>query len=128
MAARKAIGFDSIRRLGLAMPDVEVSTAYGSPALKVHKRMFACLATNKAAEPHTLVVSVGFDQRDELIAADPDIFYLKEHYVSYPVVLVRLDRVHPDALRGLLATARRFEESRAKRGRLRRLRPRRRRL
>ncbi|HEY7476481.1 MAG TPA: MmcQ/YjbR family DNA-binding protein, partial [Vicinamibacterales bacterium] len=63
----KAIGFDTIRRLGLAMPGVEVSTAYGSPALKVYKRMFACLATNKAAEPHTLVVSIGFDRRDELI-------------------------------------------------------------
>ncbi|HYN10519.1 MAG TPA: MmcQ/YjbR family DNA-binding protein [Vicinamibacterales bacterium] len=127
MAARKAIGFDTIRRLGLAMPDVEVSTTYGSPALKIRKRMFACLATHKSAEPHTLVVSVGFDRRDELIAADPDIYYLKEHYRSYPVVLVRLDRVHPDALRGLLATARRFEESRATRRRLRpRLRRRRR--
>lgn len=115
----KAIGFDTIRRLGLAMPGVEVSTAYGSPALKVYKRMFACLATNKAAEPHTLVVSIGFDRRDELIAADPDIYYLKEHYESYPVVLVRLDRIHPDALRGLLATARRFEESRAKQRKLR---------
>jgi hypothetical protein len=115
----KAIGFDTIRRLGLAMPGVEVSTYYGSPALKVHKQMFACLATHPSAEPHTLIVSVGFDQRDELIAADPDIYYLKEHYLSYPVVLVRLERVHPDALRGLLATARRFEESRARRRKFR---------
>jgi hypothetical protein len=115
----RPIGFDTIRRLGLAMPGVEVSTTYGAPALKVRKRMFACQATHKSAEPHTLVASVGFDRRDELIAADPDVYYLKDHYVNYPVVLVRLDRIHPDALRGLLTTARRFEESRGKRRRLR---------
>ena len=110
---RTAIGFDTVRTMGLAMPGVEVSTTYDSPALKIHKRMFACLATHKSAEPHTLVASIGFDRRDQLIADDPDVYYLKEHYVNYPVVLVRLSRVHPDALRGLLATAKRFVESRS---------------
>ncbi len=114
---RRPIDFDTVRKLGLAMPDVEAGTAWRTSALKIHGRAFALLATNKSAEPRTLVVSVGFDQRDELIAADPDIYYLKEHYESYPVVLVRLDRVHPDALRGLLETGRRFEESRAKKRR-----------
>jgi len=112
--SKTAIGFETVRALGLAMPDVDAGTTFGSPALKVHGRMFACLATHKSAEPHTLVASVGFDRRAELIAADPDVYYLKEHYVNYPVVLVRLSRVHPDALRGLLGTAKRFEESRAK--------------
>ena len=122
MPSRKtAIGFETVRALGLAMPGVEAGTTFDSPALKIHKRMFACLATHKSAEPHTLVASVGFDRRDELIAADPDIYYLKDHYANYPVVLVRLARVHPDALRGILATAKRFEESRAKK-RKRRLR------
>ena len=115
MPLRKTvIGFDTVRALGLAMAGVDTGTTFGSPALKIHGRMFACLATHKSAEPQTLVASVGFDRRDELIAADPDVYYLKEHYVNYPVVLVRLARVHPDALRGLLGTAKRFEESRAK--------------
>ena len=115
MPSRKtAIGFEGVRALGLAMADVDAGTTFGSPALKIHGRMFACLATHKSAEPQTLVASVGFDRRDQLIADDPDVYYLKQHYVNYPVVLVRLSRIHLDALKGLLETARRFEESRAR--------------
>jgi hypothetical protein len=54
------------------------------------------------------VVRIPFDQRDELIANDPSTYYLKEHYINYACVLVRLSRVHPDALRDLLLTAHRF--------------------
>ena len=39
------------------------------------------------------------------MAAAPDIYYLTDHYVNYPVVLVRLSRIHPDALRDLLGIA-----------------------
>jgi hypothetical protein len=50
-----------------------------------------------------------------LIAANPDTYYLTDHYVNYPVVLVRLSRVHPDALRDLLLMAWRFVSTRGKR-------------
>lgn len=70
--------------------------------------MFACAATHKSAEPNTLVIRMDFDQRDELIAADPETYYLKDHYVGYACVLVRLARVHPDALCDLLLTGWRF--------------------
>jgi hypothetical protein len=53
-------------------------------------------------------VSVDFDQRAELMAAAPDLYYLTDHYVNYPVVLVRLSRIHPDALPDLLDMAWRF--------------------
>ena len=33
---------------------------------------------------------------------DPDVYYITDHYLNYPWVLVRLSRVHPDALRDLL--------------------------
>lgn len=94
--------------LGRDLPDVEIATSWGAPALKVRGKMFACAATHTSAEPNTLVVRMDFDQRDELIAADPDTYYLKDHYVRYACVLVRLARVHPDALRDLLLTGWRF--------------------
>ena len=106
--ARKKTGLDTVRALGLALPDVEEGTTYGSPALKVRGKMFACIAIHKSAEPDSLAVRIDFDQRDELIAADPKTYYLTPHYVDYPVVLVRLGRVHQDALRDLLLTAWRF--------------------
>jgi len=104
--------FAAVRKLGLALPDVEQATMYGAPALKVHGHMFACMASHKSAEPNTLVVLVGFDQRDELIAADPETYYLKDHYVNYPSVLVRLSRIPRDALRDLLLKGWRFTASR----------------
>lgn len=97
-----SVTFDTVRTLGLGLPGAEEGTTYGTPALKVRGKMFACIASNKSAEPNTLVVRIDFARRDEMIAADPDVYYLKDHYVNYPVVLVRLNRVHPDALRELL--------------------------
>jgi hypothetical protein len=111
MPRTRRITFDTVLELGRALPDVEVTTSWGAPALKVRGRMFACGATHKSAEPDTLVVRMDFAQRDELIAADPDTYYLKDHYVDYACVLVRLARVHPDALRDLLLTGWRFMSS-----------------
>ena len=49
------------------------------------------MATHKSAEPGTLVVVVGEDVRDELIEGDPAVYYVKDHYVPWPTVLVRLE-------------------------------------
>lgn len=111
----KEIGFNTVRELGLALPDVEEGTTYGSPALKVGGKMFACIAVHRSAEPDSLAIRIDFDQRDELIAADPKTYYLTDHYVSYPCVLVRLNRVHKDALRDLLLMAWRFVSASGKR-------------
>lgn len=105
---RKEAGFDVVRRMGLALPDVEAGTAYGSPALTVRGEMFACLAVHRSAEPNTLAVRIDFDQRDELISEEPSTYYLTDHYVNYPYVLVRLARIRQDALRDLLSMGSRF--------------------
>ena len=100
--------FKRVESIGRTLPDVEVTTAWGQPALKVHGRMFACMASNKAAEPDSLVVMMDIPDRDALVADDPDTYYLKDHYVGYPCVLVRLDRVRPDSLRDLVVGAHRY--------------------
>ena len=104
--------FAGVRAIGLKLPGAEEGTSWGTPALKVGGKMFACIASHKSAEPNTLVVYIDLAQRDALIAEDPDTYYLKEHYVNYPVVLVRLSRVHPDAMRDLLAGAWRIVSAR----------------
>jgi hypothetical protein len=100
--------FDPVRAIGRTLPDVEETTTWGAPTLKVRGKMFVCMATHKSAEPNTLVVRMAFDQRDALVAEDADTYYLREHYVGYPCVLVRLARVHPDALRDLVTSAHRL--------------------
>ena len=105
---RKFTGFDRVRRFGRAMPDVEEGTAWGVPALRSSGRVICCTAAHKDAEPNTLVVMLPFDQRDALIEEEPDVYYLKPHYVAHPCVLVRLPAIRDDALRDLLLTAHRF--------------------
>ena len=95
---RSAINFATVRKIGLALPGVEESTAYGAPALKVHGKLLACVPTNRSAEPGSLVVRIGFDDRAELLAAAPDVYYVTDHYLNYSAVLVRLSRVTPDAI------------------------------
>jgi hypothetical protein len=107
--------FDIVRKIGLEMPDVEESTMYGAPALKVRGKLLACMASHKSAEPGSLVVLVGFDQRDALIADEPRIYYVKPHYEGYPSVLVRLALIDREALRDLLLSAWRFVSATAPR-------------
>lgn len=70
--------------------------------------MIACHAISKSAEPDSLVVKIPFAQRDELIASEPEVYYVTDHYAPYPSVVVRLSRVHRDALRDLVGIARQF--------------------
>ena len=105
---RSTVNFDTVRKIGLALPGVQESTAYGSPALKVRGKLLACVPAHRSTEPGSLVVRVGFDDRAELLAAAPDVYYVTDHYLNYNAVLVRLSRVTPDVLRDLLGMAHKF--------------------
>jgi hypothetical protein len=102
------VNFDTVRDIGLKLPGVEQSTAYGAPALKVQGKLLACVPSHRSAEPASLVVRMDFDDRAELLAADPDVYYVTDHYVGYSAVLVRLPRLTPEALRDLLGMAHKF--------------------
>ena len=101
----RGLGFADVRRIASGLDGVEEATAYGAFCLKVKKKMIACQAINKDAEPNTLMIRMPIDERDELIAEQPDIYYLKPHYAPHPCLLVRLDKVHRDALKDLLTGA-----------------------
>ena len=105
--------FKAIETIGRTLPGTELTTTWGQPTLKVRGRMFACMASHKSAEPNTLVVMMDFADRDALVEDDPDTYYLKEHYLNYPCVLVRLSRVGPDALRDLITGAHRYVSAKA---------------
>jgi hypothetical protein len=107
--------FKTVEAIGRTLPDVEVTTTWGQPTLKVRGKMFVCIASHKSAEPNSLVVMMDFADRDALVADDPNIYYLKEHYLNYPCVVVRLSRVRADALRDLVTGAYRFVVSKARR-------------
>jgi hypothetical protein len=98
--------FEAVNKVGLTLPDVEATTKYdGSPVLKMRGCFMAGIATHRSAEPGTLVVRAGADERHWLIEDAPDTYYLTEYYRRYPVVLVRLSRIGRDALHDLLSVS-----------------------
>jgi hypothetical protein len=103
--SREPDAFRIVRTIGLELPEVEESTMYGAPALKVRGKLLACMASHKSAEPGSLVVRIGVDAREALIADEPRVYYVKPHYQDYAAVLVRLALIDRDALRDLLRSA-----------------------
>ena len=104
-----ADAFETVRTVGLALPDVEAATKYdGSPVLKAGGSFMAGLATHRSAEPGTLIVRTSLEDREWLLEDAPETYYLTDYYRRYPLVLVRLSRIDRDALRDLLSVSRRL--------------------
>src|SRR5688572_20702912 len=110
----KKVNFDVVREIALALPGVEESTLHGVPSFKVSGRLLVCPALHKSAEPNSLMVRIDFDQRAELLAKKPKVYYVTEHYTDYPGVLVRLDEIDLKSLKKLLAMAWRSITSKTK--------------
>ncbi|HEX9003165.1 MAG TPA: MmcQ/YjbR family DNA-binding protein [Blastocatellia bacterium] len=105
MKKLQKVTFDTVRQLALALPEVEEGTSYGTPAFKVRGKTIARLKE----DGESLVVKIDFLRRDILMNAEPETFYITEHYRNYPLVLVRLSSVRVDVLRDLLEQAWRLE-------------------
>jgi len=105
-ASQRAHPFDMVRDVGLTLPDVEAATRYdGTAQLKLHGCFLAGVATHRSAEPGTLVVRVGLEERELLLEDAPETYYVTEYYRPYPLVLVRLSKVDRAALHDLLSTS-----------------------
>ena len=90
--------FDDVRAIALALPGAEESTSYGTPAFKVAGKMLA----RKHQDGVSLVVRISFDERELLMEAEPETFYITDHYRAYPALLVRIETVHPGTLKHIL--------------------------
>ena len=80
------VTYDQIRKLALQLPGVEEGTSYATAALRVKGKFLARLKE----DGESVVFRVGFDERDLLMQAKPEVFYITDHYLGYPAVLMRL--------------------------------------
>ena len=99
--AAGGINYDDVRKLAITLPSVEEGTSYGTPALKVRGKLMARLKE----DGQTLVLRTTLADRARLLAADPDVFYLTDHYTNYPMILIRLPQIDRAFLGELLAEA-----------------------
>ena len=97
--------WDGVRDLSLELSDVEESTSWGAPCVKVRGKWFAGMSSRREAEG-ALVIRCDPDERQLMLAAEPELFYVTPHYEHYPrVVLVRLEAATAENLRDRLEDA-----------------------
>jgi hypothetical protein len=96
--AAKFVTWETARRLALALPEAEEGISYGTPAFRVRGKLFVRLHESG----DSVVVRIDAGQRAMRMRADPKAFYITDHYLGYPMMLVRLSAVHSEDLRDLL--------------------------
>jgi hypothetical protein len=108
---KKSVNYETVRSLGLELPNVEEGTSYGTPALKVRGKLFVRLHQDL----DKIVVKMPFDRREEMMEADPETYFITDHYRNYPWILVSLRHVREEALPDLLNIAYRAASAEKKR-------------
>jgi hypothetical protein len=97
----RACNWETVREVALGLPEVEESTSYGTPAFKVRGKLFVRLKE----DGESIVVRIDEADRALRLRGDPSAFYITDHYVNYPWILVRLSAVAQDDLADLLRDA-----------------------
>ena len=103
--SRSGVDYTAVRELALALPDVKDSSTLRGIAFKARGKLLACKAVHRSAESESLMVRVSAIDRDQLLAAEPQIYYLTPHYLLHSSALVRLKVINRKALQSLLRTA-----------------------
>jgi len=87
--------WETVRELGFAYPEVEESTSYGQPGLRVRRKLFAWMSPS---ETGALCVRVDPDEKALLLESNPDAYFTTPHYANYPAVLIRFEHIGRKAL------------------------------
>ena len=93
-------GADDVRTLALALPDTTEKIAWSMPTFRVAGKMFATLPE----EETSIAVRCPKEERDELVLAEPEKFWIADHEAQFAWVRVRLAALEDeDELRDVLA-------------------------
>jgi hypothetical protein len=94
--------WEDVVAIGTALPEVEQSTWYGTPSLKVRGKGFARLRSEAEGG---LVLMCGLDEKQALLATGDPAFFTTPHYDGYGAILVDLARVDRQQLVELVEDA-----------------------
>jgi hypothetical protein len=100
--------FADVVRLSEQLPEVQDSTSYGTPSLKIRGRSFCRLwgerehARYGAGESEVLVVFCELEWKQTLLDGAEGVLFTTPHYDGHGSVLVRLADVPLDDLLGYL--------------------------
>ncbi len=97
-----AVTWEDVVAVATRYPGVEETTSYGTPSLKVGKKLLARLRT----DPGAIVLKVtDLEEKEALLAGQPAAFFTTPHYDGYPAVLARLEALERPLLEELVEDA-----------------------
>jgi hypothetical protein len=85
------------------LPDLEESTSYGTPALKVRNKLVI-----RIKDEDTVVIMCPLEEKEILMAGAPDIYFETAHYSGWPAILARLSQLKDEELQHRLEKAWRY--------------------
>jgi hypothetical protein len=90
LAAAITKGYERYLKIALVLPGAEASTSYGTPSVKIRGKL---LSRWRSEAEGALAIRCDFLDRQILLQTQPEVFFLTDHYLDYPMVLVRLEKV-----------------------------------
>ncbi len=98
---RDGVSFETVRKIARDLPGAIERASYGTPAFHVGKTLFVRLHQ----DGESLVVRIDQQERALLVNANPETYSVTDHYLNYPLVLVRMASVTRKELSELLENA-----------------------
>ena len=80
-------------------PGTTEGLSHGTPAFYVNKKILVRIWENGE------VLVVHTDEREKWMQANPETFFITDHYRNYPYMLINLPKADPEDLRTLLTAA-----------------------
>lgn len=82
--------WEQVVKLGSELPEVVEGIWFRTPALKVRGKSFVRLKEDGAS---VVFLLESVDEQEFLIQAQPELYYITDHYRGWPAVLARLARL-----------------------------------
>ncbi len=95
LPAAIARGYERYLKIASALPGAEASTSYGTPSVKIRGKILSRWRTEAEG---AVAIRCDFVDREILLMAQPEVFFLMEHYVNYPMILMRVDEAPRDVV------------------------------
>lgn len=94
------MNWEEVVALAIALPEVEVSTSYGTPALKVAGKLMGRLRTDADGS-----LALKTSDKEALVANDDPAYFTTPHYDGYDYILVNLELADASELAELIDDA-----------------------
>jgi hypothetical protein len=109
-------GWDDVRRIAAALPEVEETTSRDHAFWRVHGKGFVWERPLRESDHRALgdaapdgpILGARVEDllvKEALIADDPEVFFTTPHFDGYPAVLIQLDRIDLEVLEEVIVEA-----------------------